>query len=69
MHKYHKNVNHWTGAFYSFLPPFLTLGGRKLGDATLHSLQTTSNNQNQVASGDLTPAHLIATALNKRNVN
>ena len=33
------------------------LGGSKSGNATLHSLQTTSNNKNQVASADLTPAH------------
>jgi transposase InsO family protein len=45
------------------------LGGRKLGDATLHSLQTTSNNQNQVALGDLSPTHSTAMAPTKRNVN
>lgn len=45
------------------------LGGRKLGDATLHSLQTTSNNQNQVALGDLSPKHSTAMAPTKRNVN
>jgi len=45
------------------------LGGRKLGDATLHSLQTTNNNKNQVASGDLSPTHSTAMAPTKRNVN
>ena len=34
------------------------LGGRKLGDTTLHSQHTTTNNENQVALGDLTPGAL-----------
>jgi putative transposase len=45
------------------------LGGRKLGDATLHSLHTANNNKNQVASGDLTPAHETATAPTKHSIN
>ena len=34
------------------------LGGRKLGDASLHNQHTTTNNKNQVALGDLTPGAL-----------